>query len=93
LSILEANLHERIRVLGVRSYVINDHRGLYAKLFWCKALLETINLGFTPSNILGLGHSDFFASVFNYRDGPRGRHNALNNENGFLQRKSGEACG
>jgi hypothetical protein len=44
---------------GVRSYIINDHHGLYAMLFWCKALPETITLGFMPSNILGLGHSDF----------------------------------
>jgi hypothetical protein len=44
---------------GVRSYIINDHWCLYAKIFWRKALLETITLGFTPSNILGLGHSDF----------------------------------
>jgi hypothetical protein len=33
-----------------------------------------------------------FASIFDYRDDPRGRH-TLNNMNGFLQRKSGEACG
>jgi hypothetical protein len=76
---------------GVRNYIINDHCALYANLFWCKSLLEMIALGFMPSNALGLGHSDF-ASIFNYWDGPRGRH-ALNNMNGFLQRKSGEACG